>query len=139
MKEILAQNLDYRIKYSNCKATKTFEGGDYFGEPLQVWETAEEEFDKLYPCFDEQMIDWWKYCEGSNMGEVNTILNINGQEIKAWASEEDAVLDESYESLLEYFDYALGVSDETNICALATDLAKQNNMTMGELLKKYDK
>jgi len=26
---------------------------------------------------------------------------------------------------------------ETNICALATDLAKQNNMTMGGLFKKY--
>ena len=26
---------------------------------------------------------------------------------------------------------------ETNICALATDLAKQNNMAMTELFKKY--
>ena len=58
-------------------------------------------------------------------------------EIKSWASEEDAVLDESYESLLKYFDYALGVSSEINICTLATGLAKQNNMTMAELFKKY--
>ena len=59
------------------------------------------------------------------------------KEIKAWASEEDDVLGESCESLLEYFDYAFGVSSEINICTLATGLAKQNNMTMGGLLKNY--
>ena len=138
MIEILAQNLDYRIKYSNYKAIKTFEGGDYFSEPLQVWEMTKEDFDKMtFACFNGDIIDWWVYSEGSNMGKVNTILTINGHEIKAWASEEDDVLDESYDSLLEYFDYALGTSCEINICALATDLAKQNNMTMGELFKKY--
>lgn len=43
-----------------------------------------------------------------------------------------------YESLLEYLCENIGASQPRNVCALAVDLAKYNNMTMGELFTKYE-
>jgi hypothetical protein len=105
---------------------------------------------------------WWRSAEGSNMGDVEDEFIINGQKIMAWRgghredlsqeweneSEEEKEsykdYDEyeetwcphTYKDLLDYFCDEIGASTETNVCALATDLAEQNNMTMGELFTK---
>lgn len=42
-----------------------------------------------------------------------------------------------YKDILEYFCEELGASTERNVCALATDLAKYNNITLAELFRKY--
>jgi len=42
-----------------------------------------------------------------------------------------------FDNLLSYFSEEWGVSTEKNICALAVDLAKMNEMTMSELFEKY--
>ena len=120
---------------------------------------TEEEFEQL-----ASKNSWWRCAEGSNMGEVNEEFVINGLPIVAWRDEyrisdykdEWNVMDEDeqseyenfegflntwlikeYPHLLEYFCHELGASTERNICALATDLAKYNNITMAELFKKY--
>lgn len=108
---------------------------------------------------------WWRHALGSNMGPVNSEYIINSKKIVAWdgvrrehyfedfcqdcsdyiagacgGTEEDQ-LDcyngREYEDLFRYFCDEIGASTERNVCALAIDLAKQNNMTLAELLKKY--
>ena len=122
----------------------------------------DEEWDTL--CKDLSVNAWWRYAEGSNMDKVNSILTINGQKIVAWrdtyrvddlfdeydeldeedkseyASAEDYVkscLTSEYRNLMDYFCDELGASQPRNICALATDLAKHNGMSVGELFAIY--
>jgi hypothetical protein len=107
---------------------------------------------------------WWRGADGSNMGMVNDEFIINDLPITAWRNEyrvsdyedewndmdeeeqseyEDFVdflntwLPKEYSHLLEYFCTELGASTERNVCALATDLAKYNNITIAKLFRKY--
>lgn len=108
---------------------------------------------------------WWRHALGSNMGPVLSEYVINNEKIVAWdgahrehyfedfcqdcsdyivgvcqGTEEDQLdcyRDREYEDLLRYFCDEIGASTEKNVCALAIDLAKQNNMTLSELFKKY--
>ena len=119
---------------------------------------TDEEYEKL-----ASEDSWWRCANGSNMGVPTYEFVINGEKIIAWyddyrdkdliedfeldvANGEDAgTLEEylatwhptKYEDLLEYFCEELGASTERNVCALATDLAKYNNITMAELFRKY--
>lgn len=108
---------------------------------------------------------WWRHALGSNMGPVYSEYVINSKKIVAWdgvrrvcyfedfcrdcsdyatgvcsGTEEDR-LDcyhgREYEDLFRYFCDEIGASTERNVCALAIDLARQNNMTLAELLKNY--
>ena len=109
---------------------------------------------------------WWRCAKGSNMGVPTHEFTINGEKIVAWyddyidknlteefwydvangdETDADGNLERyiaewhttDYRDLLEYFCEELGASTERNVCALATDLAKYNNMTMAELFRKY--
>ena len=119
----------------------------------EVWDSIANDF------------SWWRGAKGSNMGIPNEIFTINGKEIIAWdnvakiidlecnwykmTDEEHEEWDNDlyeyleaycpiyYNDLLEYFCEVLGASTERNVCALATDLAKYNNMTIGELFSIY--
>ena len=119
----------------------------YSGELYEVWEVSdenyeimsnmsEEEFEKLCP---EGM---WRSSEGSNMGFPTECFNVNKIKLKCWDRREELYgkkyRRKTYESLLEYLCANVGASQPRNICALAVDLAKYNNMTMGELFTKYE-
>jgi hypothetical protein len=109
---------------------------------------------------------WWRWSEGSIMGVPTYEFTINGEKIMAWydgdrdkdliedfwydvakgyETDADGNLEKyiaawhttEYKDLLEYFCEELGASTERNVCALATDLAKYNNITMAELFRKY--
>lgn len=121
---------------------------------------TDDDFYKLYPLTE------WAFASGSNMDEPETDYIINGQPIKAWDGEqrlswkEDSCVDCSdylegrcsateedilgcsgqrkYYNLTDYLSHEISVGLLKNICALATDLAKYNNMTLGELFTKYE-
>lgn len=124
----------------------------------QLCGIPDDEWEKEFPD------SWWRYTEGSNMGMPNCEFMINGTKIDAWQNEwyvDDLVneyyllspeeqleynsveeyVDENYRykysNLLEYFCDELGVSTERNVCALATDLAKYNEMSIALLFKLY--
>ncbi|MEE1302330.1 MAG: hypothetical protein UHD64_06050 [Bacteroidales bacterium] len=125
----------------------------------RMCDMTDEEFEQI-----ASKDSWWRSAEGSNMGTVNEEFIINGMPLMAWR-DEDRVSDyedewndmdeeeqseyENFEDflnkwfpkehphLLEYFCNELGASTGRNICALATDLAKYNNITMAELFKRY--
>ena len=124
----------------------------------KLCDIPDDEFVKEFPD------SWWRYAEGSNMGTPNCEFIINGCKIDAWQNEwyvDDLVegynrlpLDEQleyggvegyisenytyeYSDLLEYFCDELGASTEKNVCALATDLAKYNEMSIAKLFMIY--
>ena len=148
MKEMLGAELDKVFEELGINAKKTYElknkNGDYC-EIYQVWELSDEDYINLCNISEENWKDncgWWRGSKGSNMGSVNKRYNINKHYIYAWDgiyrnNNKNYYKDRKYNNLLQYFCDEIGASTEKNICALAIDLAKQNNMTMSELFKKY--
>ena len=165
MKEILAVNLQSLFDNISLKGTKTYSGELY--EVWEVSDDtfelmcnmSDEEFEKLCP---EGM---WRSATGSNMGTPDVEYKINGNLIYAWdgysRSDYESECQEcsdrksgacegtendfsecfgarEYSGLLEYLCEEIGASQPANVCALAVDLAKYNNMTMGELFTKYE-
>lgn len=164
--EIIGQNLSYvfnKLNISNFKCTYVcdrfcvYEIDDSGLEKLN--NITDEYWEENFKCC------WYRCAEGSNLGNVNFEFIINGSKIKAWRSESKNIeaikeyneLDEdekqeyknlgeyikewfifSYDNLLNYYCFELGVSTERNICAVSVDLAKQNNMKISELFKKYN-
>ena len=125
----------------------------------RLCEITDEQFEQ-YAAEDA----WWRQSDGSVMGSPCYDFVINGNTIVAWRdhywedryredwtemSDEDKSEYEDfddycntwmiteYKDILEYFCEELGASTERNVCALATDLAKYNNMTLAELFRKY--
>ena len=156
--------LDARLTYSGkIEVWSNFEVWEITDEVLEkLSDISDKEWDAL--CQDISVNSWWRYSEGSNMGKVNSIFTINGQRIVAWRNKykvadvfaeyfeldeeekkeytdaEDYVntwLARGYKGLMEYFAEELGASNSKNVCALATDLAEHNGMSVGELFAIY--
>jgi hypothetical protein len=130
----------------------------YAGEDYGVCEVTDEEFKLLCDEPDDVPDSWedcgWRHCEGSNQEKPTQRVLIKNQEIIAWyddsydfdsEEEKQAYLKEhngvmpleSYSNLLNYLCEEMGCSQPRNICALAKDLAKYNNIKLSELFKKY--
>lgn len=115
----------------------------YDMEPLEyslgVYELSEEDFKyKLDVVSDDDWKDewgWWRQSEGSNMGPIDDTLTINKHKIYAWYEGNGF---RKYNSLIEYFNDHLNISSESNICHLSMDLAKRNNLTLGQLFSRFN-
>lgn len=152
MIEILAENLEKAIEELDIQARKTYQGEDY-----QIWEMNETEHEKFCDISED---DWkedygmWRSSEGSIMSLHDlTEFVINDRKILAWdgagriESLEEVGGDENHDdycygerkyiTLLEYLCEEIGASQPGNVCALAVDLAKYNNISMAELFRKY--
>ena len=146
------------------KAIRTYKGKE---KPhYEVWELSKDNLKKLE--YTEEWKDewgWWRFAKGSNMGTPFDFFTVNGKELIAWSGykREDLVLDwaaESdeekaayhysfkeyentlypyvYDSLTAYMRDELGASVESNMCAVAVDLARANGMTMATLFDVYE-
>lgn len=143
----------------NISPKCTWTGKSNSGIEMRVYELNGKDFNILCEDakhdMDGSWIDCaWRSAEGSNMGSVGPRYNINNHYIKAWdgAGREDIIEDNKkeksedrywperkYKNLLEYFCEEIGVGQPRNVCALAVDLASQNNISMAELFRKYQK
>lgn len=141
MKEILANNLSVFFANAGIEAKRT-----YRGEMYEVWELSDTDYEKISNMSEEEFEkladsenSWWRYATGSVLMFPKDNIKINNQDIIAWA---DSIYENKkkreYDSLLEYFCDHLGLSQPRNVCAVSVDLAKYNNMTMGELFTKYE-
>lgn len=146
MKEILGNDLAQLFNNGiNGKCT-------YKGNWYEVWEVSDEAFNEMCDMSEEKFVElagddaWWRSAEGSNQGVPDIKVYINGHEMLGWAGEpwEDEEEDEDDEfeicssTLTDYMCDVIGASQPRNVCALAVDLAKYNNITMGELFTKYE-
>lgn len=148
MKEILGNNLE-RFFNTEINGERTYKGNRY-----EVWEVSDETFIAMCDMSEERFVElagenaWWRSAEGSNLGVPNTKVYVNAHEMTAWNYDEDWYddfdEDEEFEpemkfgSLTSYLSEVIGASQPRNVCALAVDLAKYNNMTMGELFTKCE-
>jgi hypothetical protein len=133
----------------------------------QVWELDESEFEKLNSVEESQWKSswgWWREGARSNFSYPKVDIIVNGEDIIGWYDEhkmelyiEDYACDYAhlcgedaheklqedffdsleFPDLLTYFCDHLGISTEGRVCALATQLAEINGITMGELFRKY--
>lgn len=154
MKELLTMgDVTKDFDRLNVELRQTYTGDDY-----GVCEVTEEEFKILCDDPDEVKGSWeecgWRYCKGSNIGEANFTLKVNGEDLKCWYNPfeddeeeydeeihaedaQDDIYIPEYNDLLCYLGEVLGIGQPRNICALTKDLAKYNNMKLSELFKKY--
>lgn len=136
MKEILGQHLHVFFDGSTIPAKCTYQGDDY-----EVWEVSDSDFEVMRDIDEGHWEDiypecWWRYCTGCNIDSIPTHkLMVNGEEITGWKNMKGKT---KYSSLSEYLLKEFWASSEKNVCALAVDLAKHNNMTLGELFTKYE-
>lgn len=143
MREILGGELDQAFVDLGINAKKTYQATSDTTDFGQVWELSDEDYNKICDITEDDWDDnwgWWRGAEGSNMGGINHRYNINHHYILAWdgtSREKYDWMERKYDNLLQYFCEEIGASTERNVCALATDLAQQNNMTMGELFNKF--
>ena len=87
---------------------------------------------------------------------VDCAYVINGEKLMAWdglqrkewcrdcsdcagteKDKDECFHDHQYPDILIYLCDEIGASTERNVCACTIDLARQNNLTLAELFKKY--
>ena len=150
MKEILGNNLEqfFNNNFLNNDTTRRL---TYKGNRCEVWEVSNTVFDVMCDMTEEEFIcsagedAWWRSADGCNLGSPDTTVHINGCKLIGWAGEpwEDEEEDDEFEiysnSLSDYLADVIGASQPRNVCAIAVDLAKYNNMTMAELFAKCEK
>jgi hypothetical protein len=147
MVEILGGNLKKFMDLMD----KNYKNADitYAGDKYEVWEVSDDLFKKMCDMSEEEFIEiagedaWWRSAKGSVMGIPDMKIHIKGYELLGWDKfwehdESDNVSEYDFRSLTSYLCDVCGASQPKNICALAMDLAKYNNMTMGELFSKYE-
>ena len=117
----------------------------YAGDRYEVWEVSDELFVKICDMSEEEFVGiagedaWWRQSYGSNLGYPDAEFEVNGKNLTGWDSPiYDGKIGNKYENLSDYLCNCIGVSQPRNVCACAVDLAKYNDITMGELFEKYE-
>lgn len=141
MKEILGKDLKRFFdvvdsEYNNAEIT-------YAGNRYEVWEVSDELFKQMCDMSEEKFVElagenaWWRSSEGSVMGTPDAEFTISGEKMIGWNTRGEYE-NFQYANLSDYLCYGIGASQPKNVCACTMDLAKYNNMTMGELFNKYE-
>lgn len=143
MKEILGKNLTYFFDgvdedYIQAEIT-------YAGSRCEVWEVSDKLHKEMCNMTEEQFVElagedaWWRSSDGSNLGDPDITVYVNGHEMLGWS---DEFWEEEFEihssNLTTYLCDVVGASQPKNVCACAMDLAKANSMTMGELFSRFE-
>ena len=133
----------------------------------EVWELSKKDLRALEEV-EEWDENWgfFRFSKGSNMGTACSIFTVNSHELIAWEGfrredlrdewennisdeekakyhyrfkeVEDIYMPHEYSSLLEYLCNEIGASTETNVCALAVDLARANGMSLARLFQIFE-
>lgn len=135
MAEIFGGNGLYKaFKALNIDAKRTYKSSH---EPYyEVWELNKNGLKLLEetPEWDDAW-GWFRHAKGSNMGTAADFFTVNGQFMIGWETRDG---NDTYDSLMDYFHKGLNVGMESNICALAVDLARVNGVSMGRLFEIYE-
>lgn len=137
MKEILGgEGLENALRQLCPEAKRVYASLRY-----EVWELSDEDFDKICNIDDRDWRDdwgWWRYSEGSNLGDPDAEYTINGHRLLAWDFNPGHPIcpNRSYLTLSGYMSEELGASTGKNVSAVTTDLAKYNGLTLGQLFQK---
>lgn len=144
MKEILGNNLKLFFDLID----KNFNQADitHAGNRYEVWEVSDELHEEMCNMTEEQFVKlagedaWWRSSDGSNLWAEDIIeFEVNGKNMIGWDSPIYSRKKRyKYKTLSEYLCECIGASQPKNVCACAMDLAKFNDMTMGELFSRFE-
>ena len=102
----------------------------------EVWDLNKKDIKMLEETMEwQENWGWWRSAKGSNMGTPVEFLTVNGQFMIGWETLDG---NDIYDSLMDYFHKGLHVGMESNICALAIDLARVNGMSMAKLFNVFE-
>ena len=133
--EILAGNgIQNAFKEFGIKAKRTYKGTK---EPYyEIWEVDKKGLRMLEDAPEwPDSWGWYRHAKGSNMGTACDFFTVNGQFMIGWEAQDG---NDTYDTLLDYFHKGLSVGMESNICALAVDLARVNSVSLGRLFQMYE-
>lgn len=165
MIEILGNNLEEAFKELKIVAKRTFKG-DSDSEFAEVWALDDANFETLCNVSEEDWkytYGWWRHAEGANINEVGNVvkMRINDIEIKAYYCPTflqdfiDECMEEEpeeytkeelkcaffdaciYSNFTEYCSTQWQVSNLMNVTAIAIETAKLNEISLSELMSKY--
>ena len=161
---IIGETLGEAIKLFNIDAVRVFSKSLPKWPHFEVWEMDKENFTNLCNISDEDWDigpgGWWRQSTGSNLGCPTDVFKIGGKDLLLWrdsgeeenwreAYEDDYPEEEisyeeycqdgrfEYKDIFEYCCVELGASTERNLCAIFTDIAKYNNISIAELINVY--
>lgn len=153
MKEIIGENL--KVVISDCglfrdcvEKNYTYVGKIGSWYDLEIWLLDDSDYEvfknycesiDIYEWFIKYPKSWWRYSEGSVLGNVNMSLRINGRYLKCWNNYNNKIVKKSYKNIYDYIYEYIGASTESNVVSILVDLAKQNNMSVKDLLIIYGK
>lgn len=135
MAELFGGNgLHKAFKALGIEAKRTYKSSH---EPYyEVWELGKKDVKTLEEIVEwDDSWGWWRSARGSNMGTPADFFTVNGQFMIGWETQDG---NDTYDSLMDYFHKGLSVGMESNICALAVDLARVNGVSMGRLFEVYE-
>lgn len=142
MIEILGYNLKHFFDVVDPYCNKT--DIKYADSKYEVWEVSDDLHKQMCDMSEAEFCEiagdnaWWRSADGSVMGEPDVNFTVNGEYLLGWDSPNHEKAKYEYENLSEYLCDCIGVSQPRNVCALAVDLAKYNDMAMAELFNKYE-
>jgi len=161
MHKVFKENgIEYKRTYSKkCNPKKEYD------PHYEVYEISQNDMERLEEVFELPYGAWWRYARGCNLGTPFYVFTVNGKELIAWGGPsrddlrndwdaepdeekaayhysfreyEEAMASYKYDTLTEYMCYEMDISMESNICALAVDLARANGLTMAKLFEIYE-
>lgn len=126
--------LENAFEALNIQAKRTYRSSH---EPYyEVWELNKKDLRILEEVMEwDDSWGWWRSAKGSNMGTAADFFTVNGQFMIGWETLDG---NDTYDSLIDYFHKGLSVGMESNICALAIDLARANGLSLGRLFQTYN-
>ena len=155
---------EYGISYTKTQSKRCNPKKEH-DTHYEVYEISQNDMRKLEEVFEMPFGSWWRYAKGCNLGTPFDFFTINGKELIAWGGPrrddlrdmwdrepdeekeaynysfhkyEEDTMPYKYETLTEYMCDEIGASTETNVCALAVDLARANGLTLARLFELYE-
>ncbi len=130
--EILGYGIERALDELGIAAKKTCAATDPYGVHYDVWEIEKAGMEKLesVPKWPEDW-GWWRYTGGSNLGDVDQRIQVHDKPLLVWKTSRVWFPD-----IFSYV-YHVGATSPKNVCALLSDLAEQNRITMAALLREY--
>lgn len=95
-------------------------------------------FAKKYQYFRKSPSAFVEYLYGTKLHWYQKFILDNIESLKSYPRKPIPKEMIEYENLSDYLCNCIRVSQPRNVCACAVDLAKYNDMTMGELFEKYE-
>lgn len=139
--EILAGNLSKLFENKELELHGTI---TYKGEMYEVWTVDDATHEKMCDMTEDDFVKyagedaWWRSCSGSVLknSPIQKFV-VKGQKMYGYATNYPCK-SKKFDDLSDYLCRRIGCSQPKNVVAVSMDLAKINNMTLGELFKKYE-